>query len=276
MTSPSLRAACGLLVSLLAAGGCSSGGHGELDSAPVVQGSVLGPNSHLSVVNDPANQRPNPNDILQFTGLRVTVVDSFDETRTGSSSGAVYLQEFNGTPGPYEGIQAFKPTYSPPTFRTSVGDVVDAAGQYEEFVIPVDAIKNKYPGATIPELAGNLSLRFDAPYVPLIPIEIPLMDLSTYKTGRQWLSMIVTVKNALIYKPMATDANNRSSIQIDIGVVGVDSASLPTIDNELFDLAAEQLPIATGSIVTVTGLVTWFGNFRIAPRSKDDIVIVKP
>lgn len=272
-TSSSLRAACGLLVCLLgqATSGCSSGGHGELDSAPVVKGSVLGPSPKLAQYTDLKNERPNTNDILQFTGLRVSVVDTFDETGTGASSGAIYLQEFSDTPGPYQAIQAFKPTFSPPTFRASVGDVVDAVGQYEDFA---PAVVPPFPvGQTIPELSAKLTLRFDAPYIPIKPVEIPLSDLTAYNTGRQWISMLVTVKNVVVHTAISTN-KGRSAIALEVD--GAQTASLPAISNELFDLAAEQLPLAPGSVVTVTGIVTWFGSFKIAPRSKDDIVIVKP
>lgn len=274
-TFASLRAACGLLVLGLASPavvGCSSGGHGELDNAPQVKGSVLGPNSTLEKLTNLQYERPNSAAILQITGLRVSVVDTFDETGTGSSSGTVYLQEFSDKPGPYQGILAFKPTFSPPTFRTSVGDVVDASRQYSDFEPAVLVASN--PNQTIPELAANLSLRFDAPYIPIVPVEIPLSDLTSYETGRQWMSMLVTLKNVPVYKALST-SSGRSTIPLDIGKM-VNSITLPTITNELFDLAGEQLPLDTGSVVTVTGIVTWFGNFHVAPRSKADIIIVKP
>lgn len=256
--------------------GCGSGGLG--DEAPPIQSNVLGSGRSLASLNDPINPRPPENNLIQATGLRVSFVDQFDETGAGAT-GNIYLQDFTVAPAPYQGILVFKPSFSPPSFRTSVGDVVDASGQYVEFQANIDFLKKDRPGWYTPEINANLQLRFDAPYIPLEPIEISIQDFLQYDTGRPWLSMLVIAKNVKLTSDTTTDKNGRSSITMDVGA-GVPLTLVPTITNELFDLAAyvDEVKSERGiskisgvELESVTGIVTLFDRFHIAPRSAADI-----
>lgn len=256
--------------------GCGGGGAG--DPAPEVKGSVLGDGHTLASLNDPKNPRPLPSEILQITGLRVTVLDTYDETKSGAI-GNIYLQDFTDPPVAYQGVLAFQSSYSPPSFRVAVGDVVDAAGQYSEFQANLDFLKKDRPGWTTPELNGaNLELRFDAPYRPLVPVEIKVADLLAYETGRPWLSMLVTIRNVKITDNVKVDGNNRASVTMDVGG-GIAVKDIPTITNELFDLVAfntgpdgTETRLTNGTeLESVTGVVTLFDRFHIAPRTAEDI-----
>lgn len=261
--------------------GCSDGGGG--DTIAPVEGNVLGTGRSIASVNRLTNEdgsvnlRPGVNDIVSVTGARVTWVDQYDETNQGNSSGNIFLQDFTAVAGPYEGVLAFQSSYSPPSFRTSVGDVVDIAGQYTEFQL-ADANKGATAGWTTPEfVGGNIALRFDAPYIPIVPAEISPADLVSYDTGRQWLAMVVTASEVKLVSDIKPPSGGRFSMTIN-AVPGI--STNPTITNELFDLYtyAEQVRQQLGKkslgelrVKRVTGLVTLAFQFHIAPRTADDI-----
>lgn len=169
-------------------------------------------------------------------------------------------------PGPNHAILSFAPIYSPPSFRAIAGDVVDAEGIYQEFLPPAGQA-DRY----LPELARpTLKPRFDAVGGPLQPVVIPLTDLSKYETGRQWLATLVTIENVEILE-LELNPTGRARIRLNAGA-GLEPADLPTITNELFDLSHSGLNFQQGArIRRVTGLVTLFGNFSVAPRSVTDI-----
>jgi hypothetical protein len=250
--------------------GCSAGGYGDV--GPSVEGNVLGAGRTLASLNDVANPRPGLNEQLAITGVRVSHVDNYDETKSGAVGG-VFLQDFTDVPLPYQGILAYQASYSPPSFRVASGDVVDATGQYQEFIPNVAFLKQDKPNFTTPEMVGpNLKLRFDAPYRPLIPAEINVDDLFAYGTGRPWISMLVVVRNVKVFKAGTQDSAGRFTIPLQVSLPDPNIADLPIITNELFDLASVAVPLDTDvTIASVTGIVTLFSSFHIAPRSPDDI-----
>ena len=264
---------------LLAA--CSPGGSG--DKLAPFQGSVLGDGRSLASLNERVhedgspNPPPAPDAVVRVTGARVTWVDQYDETRKGAV-GNIYLQDFTDPPGPNQGILAFQSGFSPPSFRTSVGDVIDITGQYQEFH-PSPALA----GWTLPEaVGGQISLRFDAPYIPIVPVVIAVTDLNEYTTGRQWLSMVVTVENVSVLKAVTkpyVDKDGRTTVGLATGG-GVDRP--PLLSDELFDLGGylaqvmkeRGLTSLSGlTFASVTGVVTMFREMHIAPRSAADIVL---
>jgi hypothetical protein len=255
-----------ILFSVISAA-CGGGGAGEPQPTP--NSSFLGDGNRIADLTDPANPRPNPNAALRVTGARVTFVDTFDETRDGRSQGNVYVQDLSNEPIPYQGILVFGATYSPPSFRPSRGDVVDLNGQYQDFVI-----SGSDPTQPLPELVNaTVSFRFDSPLTPTTPKLITIKDLVSYDTGRQWLSMLVTIENVKSILAQSEDSAGRVTISLSPEVGGIPQNRLPQITNELFDLKGAGFDIqANTQIQSVTGLVTYFfGRFRIAPRSVDDI-----
>jgi hypothetical protein len=139
--------------------------------------------------------------------------------------------------------------------------VVDVTGQYEELVGPPTGAFGQCQ--TLPQLAGTADLRFDRTVPP--PVVITPADLSSYDRARQYLSMLVTVTNVVI----AADGVEKNG-RYNAGVVIPGGGTTWQIDDELFDLP-HQMPLHQGDTFTsVTGIVTYFYDFHLAPRSVAD------
>jgi hypothetical protein len=233
-----------------------------ISSNPFGEGRTL-----ASLINPELRSRPSPNQNILVSGVRVVHVDTFDETGQGRV-GNVFLQDAGAEPGPYHAVLAFNPVYSPPSYRAIAGDVVDASGTFEEY-FPAAAM---VPGRFLPELVEpKLVARFDAVGGPLRPVVIPLSDLTKYETGRPWISTLVTLENVQILEVNIRPTGQRSNLRLNAGA-GLPPSDLPTVNNELFDLANTGMTFEVGqTIKRVTGLVTLFGNFSVAPRSSADI-----
>jgi hypothetical protein len=201
----------------------------------------------------------------QLTGLRVVAIDRFDETSKGAT-GNYYVQDACGEPAPYGGMTVFAPSFSPPNLRLAPGDVVDFIGSLIEFEGPT---VGKFPYCrTLPELAGSMTFRFEEG--PDLPAHtIPVTDLKSYATARQWLGMLVRVENLRI-ADKAYESGGRYSAPIDVGG-GISQVDVPSISNELYNMKAEGPALEEGlQFKSVTGVVTYFYGFKIAPRSPAD------
>lgn len=268
-----------LLVAALVVG-CSDAEPGDLDRIPPYQPSVLGNGDRLATLNDPENPRPAQNADVFVSGVTIVAVDAYDETGDGSSAGNIYAQDLatSGAPPPYGGITLFDPSFSPPSLRVAPGDVVDVRGAYQEFAGPPSA---PFPaGQTLPEIVGgSISLRFE--YLPPEPIVIPLSELTSYDTGRKWIGMLVKVENVTAAQDLYCGAAPPSGDACDVpgrrhslrlAVSGVGEQQLPTMTNALFDLRNSGAPLGQGTTyASIVGVVQYFFNFQIAPRSSADI-----
>lgn len=279
------------IVASALASGCSDGGGGE--PSLLVKGQVLGAGRKIADLTDPSKPRVSPTELLQVSGVRVVAIDQYDETN-GGAAGGIYLQDFTETPKAFEGVLAFKPAYTPPTFRASIGDVVDVSTLYSDFI--PSFLQAKYPRRLLPELTGNtISLRFDAPYKPLVPVVLDnvadatldaqpfdkegaacsvggrVQDLLLYDCGRRWLSMLVTLKGVALNPTANKDNAGRFAYFISIRD-GVDQNDQATITNELFDLGGSGFKPEDGKRYDITGIVTLFQRFHVAPRTLADIV----
>ena len=79
--------------------------------------------------------------------------------------------------------------------------------------------------------------------------------------------MLVTVQNVTI-DALANDGKGRVTAHITSDV----SKNGASISNELFALdAAPAYPVGA-TFKSITGVVTWFYSYHIAPRSRDDLV----
>ncbi|HEU4532855.1 MAG TPA: hypothetical protein VFS00_02010 [Polyangiaceae bacterium] len=257
----------GALGATLGAGACDESGGGT-DPAIPISSNAFGNGSSIASILDPA-LRATPianNTTVRVTGARVIHVDTFDETGNGQV-GNVYLQDAWLEPGPYRAVLAFDPVYSPPSYRATVGDIVDATAPFQNFPRPVGTPR------FLPELvAAKLEARFDAVGGPLQPAVVPLGDFTSFETGKKWLSALVTVENVRVLE-VNINETGRSSVRLDAGA-GLAPNDLPTINNELFDLAHAGISFYPGqTLARVTGLVTIFGNFSVAPRSRSDIEV---
>lgn len=205
---------------------------------------------------------------VSLAGLRIVAIDRYDETGDGAT-GNYYAQDACATPGPYQGMTVYAPSFSPPDLRLFPGDVVDLLGNLQEFPGPTSG---PFPYCrTLPEIGGTLTFRFELG-ANLAPQTIPLLDLKAYDTARPWLGMLVRVENVTIAgKPY--ESKGRFSASMAVGG-GIPQSDVPAISNELFDLKNLGPPIDDGTkLKSVTGIVTYFYGFKIAPRSADDIEI---
>jgi hypothetical protein len=281
--SRALQASLGLLGVL--AVGCQSGYTGDHPAKPAanvcgngtrissVLGGFYGPAPWVQPANHQSMGCPYPgnvqnNDIVALeyaTCLTITAVDRWDETGVGAI-GTVYLQDTlpAGTPTPkFAGMSLFEPSYSPPDLHAEPGNVLDVTGNYEEYIGPLSSTGLAFAQCeTLPQMVGAASFRFDGT-VPE-PVVITPADLATYDSARQYLGMLVTVTNVTILDPPATSSGRYTTH------VAVPNGSPWQIDNELFDLPT-QFPLTMGDTFTsVTGIVTYFLDVHLAPRSVAD------
>ena len=230
---------------------------------------------------------------VQVSGAVVVAVDHFDETRNGKSTGSIYVSDL-GSQEPYSGISLFNPSFIPGNLRVSAGDTLDLRGEFQENQdIPITFT----PGAFLVQLASPIAtFRFDAK-VPE-PVVIDIADLADYATGRRWLNMLVTVKNVTIQglpfgsggrrswgllpeHPNADSAMRKCEVPFTKTEASAEGPATyskpPTLVNELMDLEplSQQLtPPENGPptvVKSITGVVTFFCNLHIAPRTTADI-----
>jgi hypothetical protein len=205
------------------------------------------------------------------TGVNVIVssvvvqwVDTYDETKDGKSVGTVYVQDLNST-APYSGIDIYSPSYVPASLRLIVGDVLDFNGPYEEAANIGTAV---FLPQTLPQLSKPVGT-FRYEYQTPAPLGIQLADLNQYATGRKWENMLVTMKDITI----AAGANNSGRVTYPVGQGSEQiTSNSPTLSNELYALGPNDYPAGT-HFSSVTGIVTWFFTFHIAPRSPADLVV---
>jgi hypothetical protein len=237
--------------------------------------SALGNGLRIAEMNNPDSAvRPANNQAnVYVTGASLIIKDTFNENNKASSVGAVYVQDFHsnltdGGAAPFSGIQLYKATYEPASLAIAPGDVIDFTGEYQEYDGPSSF---SFGGAYQPEMYEPIvTFRFD--YSPPAPTLIDVHDLESYAKGYQWMSMLVTVKNAI--------GGNTTYDGSGAGGVFLTTDNGPnavTMDNELFPLDFNDPKYGTtpGSVTfkSVTGVVTYFDSFHIAPRSEADIQI---
>jgi hypothetical protein len=246
---------------------CGSGSRisSELTNA-LGQSGFFGPAPWFQPSNNNSSNCPYPDDETVYAScLTVTAVDTWDETGNGSV-GTVYVQDTvspTSTTPPYAAISIFDPSFSPPSLRPLPGDVLDVTGVYEEYDGPNSGTFEQC--ATLPQISGAATFRYDGT-VPT-PVVIHPVDLANYENGRKYMNMLVTVEGVTIISA-GTESSNRYSAPV---VVPGGTLNLPfTIADELFDLPHLYPLSANESFTSVTGIVTYFYGFQLAPRSVAD------
>lgn len=214
-----------------------------------------------------------------ISGVTIVAIDRFDETEDGSSSGNFYIQDAvtGEKPADYSGVTVFRPSFSPPDLRLAEGDVADFSGTFMEFPGPSTAL---FPYCrTLPELNGTMSFRFDA-NLPLVPRVITSDDLKSYESARRFLGMLVRIEGPTLAGKGKFDSNGKRW-RAPLAVSGsIEQADQPTISNELFDIdAAITAKMAPAfdegtTFKAITGVVTYFFGFHLAPRSPADIEVM--
>jgi hypothetical protein len=204
---------------------------------------------------------------VDLSSLVVTWVDTFDETRDGKSIGTVYVQDV-GSQAPYAGMSVYQPNYVPAALRPLPGDVLDMVGPYQE--LSHIGAANFNPN-TLPQLAKPVgTFRYEFRTNDPVVISLSDIDQGNYAKGRQWESMLVTVENVTIGAGTTdTKTGLRVTYPMGDGDASI-SGNAAAVSNELVDISSTQFPAGT-HFKSVTGLVTWFFSYHIAPRTLDDL-----
>jgi hypothetical protein len=253
------------------------GGTGDPPSTPIADPcgggtrlpDIVGPATWVNMNAQNASACKFPVDKpASLPGVRIVAIDRYDETGQGQT-GNFFVIDACAPPGPYGGMTVYAPSFSPPDLRLFPGDVVDFHGNLIEFPGPAGS---EFPYCrTLPEVGGTLTFRFELG-PNLEPHTIPLLDLKSYEGARQWLGMLVRVENVkLTADPKLS--SGRYTAPIDVGG-GIEQGDVPLLSNELFDMQNLGPPMAKDTTFkSVTGIITYFYGFKIAPRSADDFEI---
>ena len=274
MNVPRAQQSPALFLALLASlGGCGGGGYGDPPSEPLGNEygngdrlcEVVGEATWLDAAQTPASCNKPLDHGVYATGVSVIAIDRFDETGDGAV-GNYYVQDTVCAGKPYSGMTVFSPSFSPPDLRLADHDVVDINGQLTEFIGP--ASSNFGYCRTLPEISGTLIFRFDG-HGPPAPVVVDVAELKSYATARPWLGMLVKVEN-LTLASNGANSGGRFTAQIAVGG-GVVASDVPRITNELYDIEGAGPELKEGAVFkSVTGVLTYFYGFHIAPRSPAD------
>lgn len=230
--------------------------------------SAIGTGSRIrDIANPHLDTHPKNLSNVTVTGASVLWTDTYDETSNGKSRGTVYVQDVGATDA-YSGLSLYSPTFIPGDLRLAPGDVLDLVGQYQEndhigsAVFPVPQVLPQ-----ISKPVGTFRYEFDPPP----PREVDVNDLDDYATGRQWLNMLVTVKNITLADDLDDEGTKASKAPTGRVTAHMTAKSSCKLVNELMPLAPGSMKAGT-TLKSVTGVITYFFDLHLAPRTPDDIV----
>ncbi len=228
----------------------------------------LGNGKRIRDVMNPTSA-PKSGASVTITGASFLWVDTFDETNDGKSAGTVYLQD-TGSTAAYSGASLYQPTYIPANLAPAPGDVLDLVGTYQAET-SIGAATFNQGEALIQISKPQVTFRFEYLVPPAAVINVT--DLNDYAKGQQWQAMLVTVNDVTLGSGFQ-NVNGRVTAYLTSTISG----SSVEMSNELFDLSAWNAKAATKvttgtKLKSLTGIVTWFTQYHIAPRSAADIVL---
>lgn len=201
---------------------------------------------------------------VNVTGAQVNWVDRYQETTDGSSStGTIWVQDFGAT-GPWSGTSFFSPSFVPSNLTLGAGDVIDFNGLYQESVCIGANVNFQQRGGTarLAQIATpTVTLRFDNN--PATPVEIPLDDLYDFETGRKWIGMLVTIRNVRTRYEAVSNGRVTWRLSDEQGAPGLSNEFRPFEPGEISENVEFE---------SVTGVLTWFFDFKIASRYPEDLV----
>lgn len=256
---------------LAACSGHGDGTSGDPEATPLAND--LGPGARIHQLIGPATWE-NPKDSgstmcatpptsdVYITGATVVGIDNFDETNNGAL-GNYYIQDTDPTLPLYSGATVFGVSFSPPALRLAEGDVVDLLGTYDEFIGPSSSHFSNCE--TLPELSGTLSFRFDAPSPSLPPKVVDPKTLTSYDAIRPYLGMLIELDDVTL-----NSSGSGSSGRYSAGIL--ESNGNIAIANELYDVKSDPGLTSGQKFKKVVGVVTYFYDFHICPRSRADLV----
>lgn len=232
------------------------------DQPVEVKPNPIGTGVHIRDVVDPSKNMSGAT--VSISGAVVLTTDTYDETGDGKSRGTVYVQDI-GSNVPFSGVSLYSPVFVPSSLRAVPGDTLDLVGQYVTVPSIGTAVFN--PGEVLPQLSKPTAY-FRYEYQTPDPVVINLSDLEDYNLGFQWENMLVTVKDVVLCDGLSS---SKGRVTGGLATDCATSTGAPTMSNELIPLDPSKYGPGT-RFASVTGVVTWFFSYHIAPRSPDDIV----
>lgn len=236
---------------------CSSGG-GDLNTLrenPKVLGTPIADQTA-------PGKRLQDNQRITARGVVIIAVDNYDDNNAGSI-GDIYVQDpvQNGPKGtPWSGLRLYRPTKNPPDLELAPGQGVDLVGNFVAFAGP--------PGSTpfgdgilVPQ-ASNAALSLTYEGRAPDPVDIEFNDVKDPIAGMQYASRLVRFRNV---KLMADFAGSRPEATI------YDTSKSLVLSSKLFPI--DKDPAFKNGVVikSVTGVLDYFYNFKLCPRSRADI-----
>lgn len=250
-----------LVVGTFALGACGSRAT-EDDNGVKPKPNPIGGGVRIKDVVDPAKNMSGAT--VNVSGAVVLTIDTYDETSDGKSAGTVYVQDI-GSQAAFSGASLYAPAFVPSNLRVVPGDTLDLLGVYVIESSIGKAVFN--PGEGLAQISKpTATFRYE--YQTPAPLVIDVNDLDDYNKGFQWENMLVTVQNVTIYDGL-TSSSGRITGHITPDYTS--NADSPAISNELIPLDASSVPPGK-KYKSITGIVTWFFSYHIAPRSLDDLV----
>ncbi|MBI5501803.1 MAG: hypothetical protein HY907_16290 [Deltaproteobacteria bacterium] len=209
-------------------------------------------------VQNPADpEYPGTGSRVVLDDVIVTAVDNYDEDGSGRV-GNVWVAEPAG--GAWSGVQLFDPSVIPSRASLVPGDIVQAIGTLDEFVLLNPDGSPQDPAGTLTELSGASVQKIGETYAPLATT-IPEADLvplgrdSPNPAAEQWEDCLVRLENV----EMAGGYDRYGEAPTSLGVaVASDLYLIP-------DLAAGT------RLRSLTGIVTYFFGFSLMPRGPQDV-----
>lgn len=241
---------------------------GEGDPGGTATANAFGGGLRLRDVQTPSNGHAGK--VVEATAVTVLAVDQFDETGDGKSRGTIYVQDY-GSSDPLSGISLYSAVLVPASLRLAPGDVVDLRGRYDE-VTALGTFKFK-DGAFLPQLVSpTTKFRYEGNQPT--PVKLAdLDDLAVFSRGRKWIGMLVTLNDVYASSGVVADpASGRSTVTLSKAATGTALTTDPTMTNELIPLDKELVKKGK-KFRSLTGVVTFFANLHIAPRSPADIIV---
>lgn len=262
-----MRLALALLPLSLAA--CSLSGDPPAPYTP----DPLGNGLRIAQVQDPKSPDYHVNASASVTSAVVTWLDTFDETHDGKSIGTLFIQDIGST-APYAGIDVYEPNFVPASLTVLPGDVLDFVGPYQQSANIGSATFD--PGTFLPQLEKPVGT-FRYEFVPPPPLVLTAAALvgtdANFNSARKWENMLVTLNDVVVAAGTASEGRVTYLVgdATADGGTNITSSSV-AISNEEYNLGSTDYPAGT-HFKSVTGLVTWFFTFHVAPRSAANLVV---
>jgi hypothetical protein len=238
---------------------CSSGG-GDLNTL-VQKPKLLG--NPIAEQSAPGPNRLKDNQTITARGVVVIGIDSYDDSGQGAV-GDIYVQDpvQNGPKGtPFSGLRLYRPTKNPPDLELAPGQGVDLVGTFVAFAGPPTSPFD--PGVLVPQ-ASNAALTLTYEGRAPEPVDITYDDIKDPIAGMQYASRLVRFRDVIMTSDFK-GARPEATIYDTSGDFVLSSKMYPVhLDKTVNGKSGVKLK-------SVTGVLDYFFNFKLCPRSRADI-----